>query len=385
MPQWSRTVAPKFNYLTSKGRTAVPGKGGWYSPSGELLIAMSTPPTINTTTASTVKVAYVGKSKQLRTGDKLLFFVEFDQSVTVTGSPQIAFSLNGNAKNATYSFGSGTAQLIFSYTIVGGDSATAGQVTITEPAKATHTFGAGNSAITITANANGTGGNSITVAFVNTAGSEALSVGVSGNAITVTLATDGSDVVTSTVDDVITAINNNTNANALVTASTAGDGTGLVAAATATALAGGVAGSSISLNSGTIKNTLGVSASHTFGSANAAVTFTSVVDGTSGNSLNVVLAVAGNSTPLSLSYNSGTKTLTVNLATNSGGTATSNVSDVISLVNNSNLVNGIFKVSTAGDGTGTVGSATSTALAGGTNTAVTLALPNIDLSQVAVN
>lgn len=90
-----------------------------------------------------------------------------------------------------------------------------------------------NTGITLTAATAGLAGNQISVALVDPAANSAtLAVAVSGNAITVTLATDASGVITSTVGDVITAINGDGDASALVAAAnlTGSDGTGLAKA-----------------------------------------------------------------------------------------------------------------------------------------------------------
>lgn len=90
-----------------------------------------------------------------------------------------------------------------------------------------------NTGITLTADTAGLAGNQISIALVDPAANSAtLAVAVSGNAITVTLATDASGVITSTAGDVITAINGDGDASALVAAAnlTGSDGTGLAKA-----------------------------------------------------------------------------------------------------------------------------------------------------------
>lgn len=107
--------------------------------------------------------------------------------------------------------------------------------------RASKTYGAGTSAVIVTARKNGATGNNITVAFVDSVSNNVpLSISVTGNAITVNLATDGTSTPTSTANQVIAAINSNAAAANLVTAK-AGDsgGGGGVAAAAASALTGG--------------------------------------------------------------------------------------------------------------------------------------------------
>lgn len=100
-----------------------------------------------------------------------------------------------------------------------------------------------NNSIDYTAATAGTAGNSITVAYTNDGASQTIDVDVVGTAITVSLATDGSSVITSTAANVRTAIAAHAGAAALVsTALHAGnDGSGLVTVMTATTLSGGSA------------------------------------------------------------------------------------------------------------------------------------------------
>lgn len=99
-----------------------------------------------------------------------------------------------------------------------------------------------NNDLDYTAVAYGTGGNSITIAYVDPAGNnQALAVSVATNAISVSLATDGGGAITSTAAQVKAAIEASAAAAALVTVAnkSGNDGTGVVTALTATALSGG--------------------------------------------------------------------------------------------------------------------------------------------------
>ncbi|GAB3060932.1 M14 family zinc carboxypeptidase [Intrasporangium mesophilum] len=83
------------------------------------------------------------------------------------------------------------------------------------------------------------GGNDLSIALVNPgAASSPLSVSVTGKAVTVTLATNGSGALSSTAAQVVSAINANPSANALMVASTyrGNAGAGVVAAAASTRL-----------------------------------------------------------------------------------------------------------------------------------------------------
>lgn len=113
----------------------------------------------------------------------------------------------------------------------------------TGPSKATKTFGTpATNAFTVTAKQPGALGNVITVAVVVAGNNTALSVAVSGAAITVNSATNGSAAATSTVQQIVDAINASAAASALVVAA-AVDASGTVGAASATALTGGASSS----------------------------------------------------------------------------------------------------------------------------------------------
>jgi hypothetical protein len=63
------------------------------------------------------------------TGNVLTLTATFNEAVVVTNTPRIAVTIGSNTRQANYASGSGTNALVFQYTIVGGDSATAGNVT----------------------------------------------------------------------------------------------------------------------------------------------------------------------------------------------------------------------------------------------------------------
>ncbi|MFB9149518.1 phage tail sheath subtilisin-like domain-containing protein [Roseovarius ramblicola] len=102
-----------------------------------------------------------------------------------------------------------------------------------------------NTEIVLTAVTAGVAGNAITLSLVDPGDvSQALAVTVAGNAISVSLATDVSGVVTSTAGDVITALDGDASAAALVSAAngTGSDGTGVVSPTLAAqSLSGGAA------------------------------------------------------------------------------------------------------------------------------------------------
>lgn len=100
-----------------------------------------------------------------------------------------------------------------------------------------------NNDLVYTADTAGTAGNSITIEYLDPATINAsLSVDVTGTAIVINLATDGTGAITTTGDDIKTAIINEAPAAALVDVADAGgnDGSGVVTALAATNLAGGL-------------------------------------------------------------------------------------------------------------------------------------------------
>lgn len=114
-------------------------------------------------------------------------------------------------------------------------------VNISAAVAAARDIGAGASGVRYTAKTPGVGGNSVRVAHVAAAGTNApTSVGVVGNDITVTLGTGATaGVVNATAAQVRDAVNAHPGASGLVSASLIGDGTGLAAASAIAALAGG--------------------------------------------------------------------------------------------------------------------------------------------------
>ncbi|MDT0499719.1 MULTISPECIES: phage tail sheath subtilisin-like domain-containing protein [unclassified Halomonas] len=101
-----------------------------------------------------------------------------------------------------------------------------------------------NTGITYTATTAGTAGNNVRIRYVDPGSASAtLAVTVDGSDITVTLATDAEGAITSTAADIVTAVNGEAEAAALVTAAAAegSDGTGLARSRGYQSLAGGAA------------------------------------------------------------------------------------------------------------------------------------------------
>lgn len=75
-----------------------------------------------------------GDDDAFATGDVLTLTATFNEKVYVAGgTPRIAVVIGVNTRQATYASGTGTTALVFTYTIVGGDVAIAGQLSATSP------------------------------------------------------------------------------------------------------------------------------------------------------------------------------------------------------------------------------------------------------------
>ena len=94
-------------------------------------VALGTPSTAtgtinNRTTAPTITDVAVTSTPVLETdtygtGEEILFTVTFSGRVDVTGDPEFAFSLDTGEDRAPYKSGSGTAALVFAYTVAPGE------------------------------------------------------------------------------------------------------------------------------------------------------------------------------------------------------------------------------------------------------------------------
>ena len=75
-----------------------------------------------TVSAEAVTSATGAQNNTLNAGDVVSVTVSFSESVTVTGTPQLALNVGGTLVQANYASGSGTAQLVFTYTILAGQN-----------------------------------------------------------------------------------------------------------------------------------------------------------------------------------------------------------------------------------------------------------------------
>ena len=75
----------------------------------------TTPPTISSVNSTKTDGSY-------KAGDVILIQVNFSESVVVTGTPQLTLETGATDRAATYSSGTGTNQLTFTYTVQAGDT-----------------------------------------------------------------------------------------------------------------------------------------------------------------------------------------------------------------------------------------------------------------------
>ncbi|MDZ4684647.1 MAG: flagellin [Planctomycetaceae bacterium] len=190
-------------------------------------------------------------------------------------------------------------------------------------------------------------GGSVSVVFANAGASQTLGVTVATNAttnaktITVNLATDGASAITSTSEQVKTAIEQHAEASALVTVAHNGasTGLGLVSTMGATPLDGGTDYSQLAL---TDKRTEGAAGT-------VSVVF-------------VDPAAASQALSVAVTYSGDNSTITVNLATNAGSALTSTLDDIKTALEASAAANALVSVDLFGDDDSVAAAFTSTAL-----------------------
>ncbi len=75
----------------------------------------TTAPTVSSVSSSTANGSY-------KAGDAVAVTVNFSESVTVTGTPQITLETGATDRTVNYSSGSGSSTLVFTYTVQAGDT-----------------------------------------------------------------------------------------------------------------------------------------------------------------------------------------------------------------------------------------------------------------------
>lgn len=130
---------------------AVATPAGWADPvTGELLVTVTGLSTFKGGASELNRVHIVGTKKIFADDDYIVIEADFTEPVTITGTPTIAATINGNARTFTYfvdntdlktdgdpANGTGTNKIRFRYQVVEDEIATANQITFTSPMTAT--------------------------------------------------------------------------------------------------------------------------------------------------------------------------------------------------------------------------------------------------------
>ena len=215
---------------------------------------------------------------------------------------------------------------------------------------------ASNAGIRYTAKVPGTGGNAITITYVNPSTDGTLSVGVSGTAITVNLGY-ATGAITSTASQVLAAVNAYPAAAALVSAEfvTGGNGEDLVTALGTTHLAGGI-------NGGGDYASLDVQPGSGTG-----ITYTAKAAGVNGNLITITYVNPGVTHTLSCSVTGTAIIVTLGWAT---GAITSHASNVQAIIAATPAAVALVTAVLDGVGGSLVASLSTTPLAGGFDPAI---------------
>ncbi|MFT3783399.1 MAG: Ig-like domain-containing protein [Nibricoccus sp.] len=78
------------------------------------------------TSQTVIKAVGTPAAGSYKAGDTLSLTLNFDAPVTVTGTPYLALEIGSNVRRTSYASGSGTANLVFSYTVQAGETDTDG-------------------------------------------------------------------------------------------------------------------------------------------------------------------------------------------------------------------------------------------------------------------
>ena len=87
-------------------------------PASHVIRADTTPPTVSNIEVSSDP----GTDRTYAVDDEIQVTVTFSETVEVTGTPQLTLELGGGQRTGTYEGGSGTAALVFGYTVAAGES-----------------------------------------------------------------------------------------------------------------------------------------------------------------------------------------------------------------------------------------------------------------------
>lgn len=107
---------------------------GWTDPvTGEVLVVIRGLSTTRQTGGLPTLVSVYLDKLFYKVGDVIHVTAQYNEAVTVTGTPQVVLAINGQNRTLNYASGSGSAFIVFNYTVTVSDDAVAGQVSVTSP------------------------------------------------------------------------------------------------------------------------------------------------------------------------------------------------------------------------------------------------------------
>ncbi|MFN5221770.1 MAG: Hint domain-containing protein, partial [Cyanobacteriota bacterium] len=145
--QWNSVAISAANTNTSLSAAGL--EDGTYKlytvdAAGNLSSASSNSVTVDTTAPTVSSIVYGTNDGNLAAGEAITLLVNLSENVTVTGTPTLALNSGGSA---TYTFGSGTNQLTFTYTPTSPQSTADLATAFTSALTGTITDSAGNAVV----------------------------------------------------------------------------------------------------------------------------------------------------------------------------------------------------------------------------------------------
>ncbi|AZZ92667.1 tandem-95 repeat protein [Hahella sp. KA22] len=309
-------------------------------------------PTVSSVTSSTANGSY-------KAGDAVSIQILFDQSVIVSGAPQLQLETGATDRNVSYASGSGGATLNFAYTVQSGDTSAdldytgtgalglnggtivddagnAATLTLAAPGAA-NSLGA-NKALVIDTTAPSlslitpvttpTSDNTPDITF-STDEAGALSLGGScGTSSSTTISSTGNHSITLTQTDNSSALGDGTYSDCTVTVTDAvGNASTALAITAFTVDTTAPSGHSVSLDDSTVNASEAASQSFTFASAEVGASYSYSISSSGGGTAvtgsGTIASASQQVTGLNLSgLNDGTLTLSVTLTDPAGNAAT---------------------------------------------------------------
>jgi len=384
-------TSSQFNFHKTGGGAAVTSGTAADSSLTETLDTIA--PTIS---SEAITGATGIQNSTLNAGDVVSITINFSENVTVTGTPQLALNIGGTAVQASYSSGSGTGALVFTYTILAGQTDSNG-ISIDTNALSlnggTIKDAAGNNA-TITATSVADNANFKVDTTAPTISSEAITsaTGIqngtlnAGDVVSVTVNFSENVTVTGTPQLAL-----NIGGTTVQASYSSGSGTGALVF-TYTILAGqtdsngiSINTNALSLNGGTIKDAAG---------NNATITAASVADNasfkvdTTAPSAPSITSVTDDATPLTGTLTSGSSTNDTDLTVKVSLTGTGALAgDTIQLYNGTSTASqlGTSYTITGGDITAGFANVQTGTLSNGTTYTVTARVTDAAGNQSAVS